>query len=211
MHFRHIPKDLQERVYEYYEYRFQGRVFNEDQILEELNPVLRRTVLQYNQLWLINTAEMFEDCSTEFKDALCDHFNFELYLAGDKLYETGDRATKVFFLARGTVNIIVGDEIVGRKIDGEMFGELPLVFPKFRRMCDAVCESCCWVYELSLEEFNRIIDIYAKDKKHILQYAKFRIQAEKAYLENDIKQSDSTKNFFDGYDPDNPKGIMKSS
>jgi len=91
MHFRHIPKALQERVYEYYEYRFQGRVFNEDEILSELNPVLRRTVLQYNQLWLINTAEMFEDCSMEFKDALCDHFNFELYLQGDKLYTTGSK------------------------------------------------------------------------------------------------------------------------
>lgn len=102
------------------------------------------------------------------------------------------------------MNIIVEDEVVGRKIDGEMFGELPLVFPQFKRMSDAVCDTCCWVYELKLEDFEQIAKMYKKDKKHILQYGKFRIKEEKDYLENDIKQSESTKNFFDGYDPENP-------
>ena len=39
MRFRGLPFELQERVYMYYEYRFQGKVFDENAIHEELNPV----------------------------------------------------------------------------------------------------------------------------------------------------------------------------
>lgn len=53
LQYREIPFELEERIYMYYEFRFQGKVFDENQILDELNPVLRRVVLKYNQKWLI--------------------------------------------------------------------------------------------------------------------------------------------------------------
>ena len=72
MKYRDIPFDLQERVYLYYEYRFQGKVFDESHILSELNPVLQKTVLHYNQKWLVISAPMFEDCSEDFRNEVAE-------------------------------------------------------------------------------------------------------------------------------------------
>lgn len=150
MIYRKLPFELQERMYLYYEYRFQGKVFDEAQVLQELNPVLRKTVVKYNQKWLIKSAPMFEDTSDEFKNLIAEALKFELYLPDDILFSEGDRATEIYFLARGTVSIVSQAEIVGRKIDGEVFGELPMILPDINRLCTAVCDTCSHIYELEL-------------------------------------------------------------
>ena len=38
---RKLPPDLQVRVHEYYEYKFKGKMFDEDVILDEMNDCLR--------------------------------------------------------------------------------------------------------------------------------------------------------------------------
>ena len=38
---RKLPPDLQVRVHEYYEYKFKGKMFDEEVILDEMNDCLR--------------------------------------------------------------------------------------------------------------------------------------------------------------------------
>ncbi len=38
---RKLPPDLQVRVHQYYEYKYKGKMFNEQDILDELNDCLR--------------------------------------------------------------------------------------------------------------------------------------------------------------------------
>ena len=44
MSFRKLPQHLRLRISDYYEYRFQGKMFDEAKILSELNDVLRGQV-----------------------------------------------------------------------------------------------------------------------------------------------------------------------
>lgn len=183
MRFRSLPNALQERIYSYYEYRFQGKVFNEEHIMNELNPVLRGIVQHYNQMWLVTSALMFEDCSAHFKNLLCESLHFELYLPGDVLFQEGDRPDYVYFISRGTIRVEVQGESVGRKLDGEILGELCLVFPEHDRVCTAVCESCTHIYQLNLKTFQRIAAVFKNDYMEILKYAKYRIQDEEYFYE----------------------------
>ena len=41
MSFHKLPADLRQKIHEYYEHRFQGKMFDEDSILGELNDPLK--------------------------------------------------------------------------------------------------------------------------------------------------------------------------
>jgi len=41
MSFHKLPADMRQRIHEYYEHRYQGKMFDEESILEELNEPLR--------------------------------------------------------------------------------------------------------------------------------------------------------------------------
>ena len=190
MRFRSLPNQLQERIYSYYEYRFQGKVFNEEHIMCELNPVLRSIVQHYNQMWLVTSALMFEDCSAHFKNLLCESLHFELYLPGDVVFSEGDKPDYVYFISRGTIRVEVQGEPVGRKLDGEILGELCLIFPDHDRVCTAICESCTHIYQLSLKTFQRIAGMFKHDYMEILKYAKYRIEDEEYFYDQEARHTD---------------------
>ena len=51
MVWRKFPRDMRNRITEYYEHRYQGKMFDEDAILDELSERLRLvTLIKYNFL-----------------------------------------------------------------------------------------------------------------------------------------------------------------
>lgn len=42
MIYRKLPRKLRQKISEYYEHRYQGKMFDEDNILDELNECLRQ-------------------------------------------------------------------------------------------------------------------------------------------------------------------------
>ena len=57
MDFCKVPQDLRVRIREYYEVKFQGKMFNESAILEELNPLLREKVINFNCRSLVKSVD----------------------------------------------------------------------------------------------------------------------------------------------------------
>ncbi len=45
MSFHKLPADMRQRIHDYYEHRFQGKIFDEDNILGELNDPLKEVSL----------------------------------------------------------------------------------------------------------------------------------------------------------------------
>lgn len=41
MSFHKLPADLRQKIHDYYEHRYQGKIFDEDNILSELNDPLK--------------------------------------------------------------------------------------------------------------------------------------------------------------------------
>lgn len=75
-----MPGSVRRQVIDYFELRFQGKLFNERQILKELNPVLRREVVWYNTAELIHSVPMFEDVSDDFVYEIGSKLHYAVYL-----------------------------------------------------------------------------------------------------------------------------------
>ena len=50
MSFHKLPADMRQKIHDYYEHRYQGKIFDEDNILSELNDPLKEVRLAGNLL-----------------------------------------------------------------------------------------------------------------------------------------------------------------
>lgn len=57
MAYRKLPRDMRQRITEYFEHRYQGKFFDEDCILGELSEKLREDVINYNCRYVLEFIE----------------------------------------------------------------------------------------------------------------------------------------------------------
>ena len=79
MNYRNFPRFLKHRIMEYYENRFDGKDFNEGQILSELNPKLLRELTDFTCKSLIKKVPIFRFCDDEQLHALAGQMQHESY------------------------------------------------------------------------------------------------------------------------------------
>lgn len=77
MSFHKLPADMRQKIHDYYEHRYQGKIFDEENILSELNDPLREvrfTVLDLHDVLLSFTSilsrESFGLCCNLFKSII---------------------------------------------------------------------------------------------------------------------------------------------
>lgn len=91
MSFHKLPADMRQKIHDYYEHRYQGKIFDEENILSELNDPLREvriTVLDLRDILLsfisILSRESFGLCCNLFKSIIkttCEYISCCLYLS----------------------------------------------------------------------------------------------------------------------------------
>ena len=72
MQYRRFSKRLRWRITDYYENRYQGKMFDEQLVLSELNPLLRKVVLNFNCRVLVRTVPFFAETNGELIDAVLE-------------------------------------------------------------------------------------------------------------------------------------------
>lgn len=65
MAYRKLPRDMRQRITEYFEHRYQGKFFDEELILGELSEKLREDVINYNCRWAIFDKHFLQQPSSE--------------------------------------------------------------------------------------------------------------------------------------------------
>merc|ERR1712123_511310 len=141
MIFRKLPLELRKRISDYYENRYQGKMFNEKQILRELNPVLREHIVNHNCRELVDSVPFFEKADPEFVSALVTLLKFEVYLFNDEIIREGTIGRKMFFISRGTVRVCSSKTANTNLTDGSFFGEISLILPNLRRVASVYAEA----------------------------------------------------------------------
>lgn len=176
MIFRKLPLDLRKRIADYYENRYQGKMFNEKQILKELNPVLRESIINHNCRDLVDSVPFFQKSDPEFISALVTLLQFEVYLYNDEIIREGTIGRKMFFISRGTVRIVNAKTQIHTLTDGAFFGEISLILPNLRRVASVFADSYCYLYSLTNEDFNRVLDDFPMQRKHFYAEAGKRLE-----------------------------------
>ncbi|CAF4068246.1 unnamed protein product [Rotaria sordida] len=147
MAWRKLPREMRNRISDFYEHRYQGKIFHEDTILAELSERLR--------LYLF-----FANADPNFVSDVVTKLHFEVFQPGDQLISEGTIGNKMYFIQEGVVDIIKSDgQVLTTLSDGSYFGEICLL-TRAKRVASVRCVTYCNLYSLDSSQFERVLESY---------------------------------------------------
>ncbi|KAM4051325.1 potassium/sodium hyperpolarization-activated cyclic nucleotide-gated channel 1 isoform 3-T3 [Anomaloglossus baeobatrachus] len=159
MSFHKLPSDMRQKIHDYYEHRYQGKIFDEDNILSELNDPLREEIVNFNCRKLVATMPLFANADPNFVTAMLSKLRFEVFQPGDYIIREGAVGKKMYFIQHGVAGVITRSSREMKLTDGSYFGEICLL-TKGRRTASVKAETYCRLYSLSVENFNEVLEEY---------------------------------------------------
>uniref|UniRef100_A0A8C5FY72 Potassium/sodium hyperpolarization-activated cyclic nucleotide-gated channel 1-like n=1 Tax=Gouania willdenowi TaxID=441366 RepID=A0A8C5FY72_GOUWI len=159
MSFHKLPADFRQKIHDYYEHRYQGKMFDEESILEELNEPLREEIVNFNCRKLVASMPLFANADPNFVTAMLTKLRFEVFQPGDYIVREGTIGKKMYFIQHGVVNVLTKGTMGMKLIDGSYFGEICLL-TRGRRTASVRSDTYCRLYSLSVDNFNEVLEEY---------------------------------------------------
>ncbi|KAJ3401618.1 anaphase-promoting complex subunit Hcn1 [Chytriomyces hyalinus] len=161
LRWKSIDAGTQEKLLDYYELKYRGKYFEEKNLLADLNESLRKELACITCKKLIEKVPFLKRSMLDGRDDLylgriATALTPLYFVAGDAIINQGERATEMFFLLGGTVNIIVNNNCVASFHEGSFFGEVALI-SDIPRTATVRAATACNVYSLSAKAFHEII------------------------------------------------------
>ncbi|CAG0880601.1 unnamed protein product [Darwinula stevensoni] len=157
MAYRKLPGDLRQKITDFYEHRYQGKFFNEKEILNELNERLREDVINHNCRSLVKSVPFFAHADPQFVTDVVTKLQYEVFQPGDIIIKEGTIGTKMYFIQEGIVDIVMSSgEVATSLSDGSYFGEICLL-TNAKRVASVRAETYCNLFSLSVEHFNAAV------------------------------------------------------
>ncbi|XP_074785203.1 potassium/sodium hyperpolarization-activated cyclic nucleotide-gated channel 3 isoform X2 [Athene noctua] len=159
MSFHKLPGDTRQRIHEYYEHRYQGKMFDEDNILGELSEPLKEEIINFNCRNLVANMPLFANADPNFVTAMLTKLRFEVFQPGDFIIREGTVGKKMYFIQHGVVSILTKGNKETKLSDGSYFGEICLL-TRGRRTASVRADTYCRLYSLSVDNFNEVLEEY---------------------------------------------------
>ncbi|XP_078113364.1 potassium/sodium hyperpolarization-activated cyclic nucleotide-gated channel 4-like [Sander vitreus] len=159
MSFHKLPADMRQRIHEYYEHRYQGKMFDEESILEELNEPLREEIINFNCRKLVASMPLFANADPNFVTSMLTKLRFEVFQPSDYIIREGTIGKKMYFIQHGVVSVITKSSQDTKLSDGSYFGEICLL-TRGRRTASVRADNYCRLYSLSVDNFNEVLEEY---------------------------------------------------
>ncbi|XP_051239005.1 potassium/sodium hyperpolarization-activated cyclic nucleotide-gated channel 3-like [Dicentrarchus labrax] len=157
MSFHKLPADMRQRIHDYYEHRYQGKMFDEESILEELNEPLRQEIINFNCRKLVASMPLFANADPNFVTSMLTKLRFEVFQPGDYIIREGTIGKKMYFIQHGVVSVLTKNSIDTKLSDGSYFGEICLL-TRGRRTASVRADNYCRLYSLSVDNFNEVLE-----------------------------------------------------
>ncbi|KAI1901548.1 hypothetical protein AGOR_G00035550 [Albula goreensis] len=157
MSFHKLPSDMRQKIHEYYEHRYQGKMFYEDSILGELSDPLKEEIVSFNCRNLVANMPLFANADPNFVLTVLTKLHFEVFQPGDLIIREGTVGYKMFFIQHGCVSVITRGNKETKLSDGSYFGEICLL-TKGRRTASVRADTYCRLYSLSVDSFNEVLE-----------------------------------------------------
>jgi hypothetical protein len=175
MQYRRIPRPLQRRINEYYDYSW-GRQFgyDEEAILSSLPQGLRSEVTLFLKRDLIDNVPLFRDTSDDFIRDIARVLRPVLYTPGDFIVRKGDPAHGMYFIARGSVEVLDTQGLsIATLREGDFFGEIALILGRERSASIRAVEYCD-IHVLEKTAFHDVLKRHPEFADRVTQKARER-------------------------------------
>lgn len=160
--YRSLPLHLQQRIYEYYTYKWQKRLgFDETNFLEGLPNHLKMQVALSLKKDILASIPLFQHASQAFIEAVALHLKPMVLTPGDCVFKAGEIGNEMYFIINGTIKVLTKDLKTKLSVlsDGDFFGEVALFLHK-PRTATVVADTYCDLYVLSKDAFDEVISRY---------------------------------------------------
>ncbi|KAA8591665.1 hypothetical protein FQN60_017039 [Etheostoma spectabile] len=157
MSFHKLPADVRQKIHEYYEHRFQGKMFDEENILGELSEPLKEEIVSFNCRSLVANMPLFANADPNFVTAVLIKLRFEVFQPSDYIIREGTVGRKMYFIQHGRVAVLTRGNNETKLSDGSYFGEICLL-TRGRRTASVRAETYCRLYSLSVDSFNEVLE-----------------------------------------------------
>jgi hypothetical protein len=158
LRYRGVPAYLNERVRNYYEYRWENhRGLEEQQLLHELPDPLRLQIMMQLAKSLLDKIPLFKYSSENLRNVLLLALKSKTFDPNSLIVRSGETAKEIFFISKGSADIIneSGKIIYGTISEGDYFGNLSIMFGE-QRTASIRTTGFCETFVLYSEEFFRI-------------------------------------------------------
>ncbi|KAL3061346.1 hypothetical protein OYC64_009513 [Pagothenia borchgrevinki] len=166
MSFHKLPADMRQRIHEYYEHRYQGKMFDEESIMEELNEPLREEIINFNCRKLVASMPLFANADPNFVTSMLTKLHFEVFQPSDYIIREGTIGKKMYFIQHGVVSVLTKSSTIcgvqpsdTKLSDGSYFGEICLL-TRGRRTASVRANNYCRLYSLSVDNFDEVLEEY---------------------------------------------------
>lgn len=130
-------------------------MFNENEILNTLNPLLRSEAVEFTRADIVNMVPFLQTGEPGFLEDLLPKLESDVFLPGECIIRAGSTGDAMYFLNQGVAVVRSNNmELVHTLTDGTYFGEMALLEDGALRTAHVFANSYCYIYRLRKDAHN---------------------------------------------------------
>ncbi|KAJ3052049.1 Potassium voltage-gated channel sub H member 7 [Rhizophlyctis rosea] len=164
LRYKGVPDETRKKVLQYYQIKYRGKFFEENEILGQLNEALRMEIAIHNCRELITKVPFLQRDEDDGRDAIfigrvASALQSCYYVRGDVVCAQGETGDAMYFILLGTVGILVNGNPVASLQAGSFFGEVALI-AQIPRTATVIARTACHLYRLARSDFLHILETF---------------------------------------------------
>lgn len=172
-----FPWELQEKVNHYYNYLWETRAgYDDASVLEELPESFKLEFSLLLNKGILEKVPLFNGANPNLIKEIVLCLKPCIYTPGDIICMYGEIGDKMYFINKGTVEVISADgkQVYANLKDGDFFGEIALLLMQPRNATIRATDYCD-LYSLDKESFDSVVHRYPDFEKHVKKMAQERM------------------------------------
>ncbi|KAK9524111.1 hypothetical protein VZT92_017977 [Zoarces viviparus] len=168
--FHQIPNPLRQRLEEYFQHAWTyTNGIDMNMVLKGFPECLQADICLHLNQTLLEGCKVFHGATKGCLRALAMRFKTTHAPPGDTLVHGGDVLTALYFVSRGSIEILKDDVVVAILGKNDIFGEMIHLFTKPGKSCaDVRALSYCDLHTIQREEILEVLDMYPEFADHFL-------------------------------------------
>ncbi|KAH7731768.1 Ion transport domain containing protein [Aphelenchoides avenae] len=160
--FHQIPKPLRQKLEEYFQHAWSyTNGIDMNTVLKGFPDCLQADICLHLNRNLLHSCPAFAGASPGCLRALSMRFRTTHAPPGDTLVHRGDILTGLHFIARGSVEILKDDTVMGILGKDDIFGENPLIYDDVgKASCSVRALTYCDLHKVLRDDLLDVLDMY---------------------------------------------------
>ncbi|XP_011876582.1 PREDICTED: potassium voltage-gated channel subfamily H member 2 isoform X2 [Vollenhovia emeryi] len=169
--FHQIPNPLRQRLEEYFQHAWTyTNGIDMNSVLKGFPECLQADICLHLNRNLLNNCRAFEGASPGCLRALSLKFKTTHAPPGDTLVHRGDVLTSLYFISRGSIEILKDDIVMAILGKDDIFGENPCIYSTVgKSSCNVRALTYCDLHKIHRDDLLDVLALYPEFSNHFSQ------------------------------------------